>query len=119
MCRTLIKLLTFILISTNQFLLADPLEMQDTQGLNDVAEYAITYSELYKQDKVSMDIKNKALSKDITNNELQDLQKQFLDQQEKLMLEAKNKVNLNDELFNKYKRPMELDIVAPTNEEKQ
>lgn len=110
MYKLTIKLI--LLLFTSQYLLAEFKSPRNNQDLEQVREYIMTYNELYMQDGTSKDIKNRISTKGISKHELQNLQRQFLDRQEKLMLDAKNKVNLSDKLFNENKKPMELDITS-------
>ena len=110
MCRPILKLTLSILMLSSQYLLAEFLMTYDDEDAKQVMEYAVTYDELYRKDKISTDIKNEVSLKNISESELQKFKEQFASRQEKLMLRAKEKVNLSDELFNKNKKPMELDL---------
>lgn len=102
----------FLIILASSFLIAQNAIPKNSEDIDEVREFLITYHELYRKSKISKEIEKRVAEySENSNGRIPNkLKIDFDREQNALLLEAKKITNLSDELFQKYKKPMRLHI---------
>lgn len=102
----------FLMIFVSSFLIAQNAIPKNSEDIDEVREFLITYHELYRKSKISKEIEKRVAEySENSNGRIPNkLKIDFDREQNALLLEAKKITNLSDELFQKYKKPMRLHI---------